>query len=336
MKIFYIPIEPYETRYTADWIEQFEKEFKNNNIEFETILGEKTTTQLKEGTVLDSCGTNIYKASQIIKLLKLINDGKITDDDIIFFADIWFPGIESLFYCKNNDNLKFKIYGILHAGTYDEYDFTYRNGMRPWGQYLEKCILQGADKIFVATEFHKNLILISYPRYTNKIAVTGIPFYAKELNEKYKVDKKEKIVVFPHRNAPEKQPELFDELAKLYPQYTFIKTLDVCKNRDDYFKLLAKSSIMVSFAKQETFGYSTVEAMALNNYVIVPDKLSYKETVPKEYRYNAHTDKQHILENVCKLLDKYDDGKIYKYDLEKWRYSIKNMINEIRRDKNEI
>lgn len=332
MKIFYIPIEPYETRYTADWIEQFETEFKNNNIEFETILGDQTTTKLKPGTVLDGCGTNIYKFSQLQKLLKKINNGEVKDNDAILFADMWFPGLESLFYVKNVENLNFKIFGILHAGTWDHYDFTYRTGMECWARPIEESWIQNVDKVFVATEFHKDLITYEIMNCEQQIEVTGIPFYGKKLSEKYKADK-EDIIVFPHRVVPEKNPQLFERLS-LIPElskFKFIKTLDVCKNRDEYFKLLAKAKYMISFADQETFGYSTVESMALGCKVIVPDHLSYQETVPEEDRYNINDNWVEQVKN--KILDYEDNYKVPDYSqyLEKWEYAIKSMITNIKR-----
>ena len=137
--LFHIPIEQYETRYTADWVQQYEREFKNRGIIFETILGDRTTSVLEAGAVLDACGTNLYKMSQLTKILNMINNGKVKDGDVFFFSDLWFPGTESLFYIRNLTKIAFKIVGVLHAGTYDCWDFTSMNGMRRWGKHLERC-----------------------------------------------------------------------------------------------------------------------------------------------------------------------------------------------------
>lgn len=328
MKIFYIPIEPYETRYTADWVEQFETEFKNNNIQFETILGKKTTTILKPGTVLDACGTNIYKFSQLEILLEKINKNEVTDNDVILFADLWFPGLESLFYVRDLEKLNFKIYGILHAGTWDPYDFTAQYGLGRWAKNIETSWIKEVDKVFVATQSHKNQITDYISDVTDKIFVTGIPFYGNDLSNKYKHEK-EDIIVFPHRIVPEKNPEMFDQLSNQpeLQKFKFIKTLEVCKNRQEYFNLLAKAKYMVSFANQETFGFSTVESMALHCKVFVPNHLSYTETVPENDRYNINED---WVGQVKKLILDYEKNyKVpdYTKDLDVWRYSIRNMIN---------
>lgn len=346
MKIFHLPIEPYETRYTKDWVEQFEDEFTEYGVEFKTIFGEKTVSTLKQGTVLDCCGTNYYKFTQLAKLITEINEGNVHDGDVIFISDLWFPGIESLFYIRNISKIDFKIYGILHAGTWDENDFTYLNGMRVWGKHLEACWFTEVDGIFVATQYHKQLILDSiigntevadiYDDIENKIYVTGIPFYAKDVH-KY-ATKKENIVVFPHRNAEEKQPHLFKLLTSMIkefmPDFQCINTFDVCKTRQDYFELLGKSKYMVSFAKQETFGYSTVEAMALQCCVIVPDKLSYVETVPPQHRYIYN--EVDLISNVSTVFDMIQhfetnhpaEYNYYSY-LCKWSMSVYNMLEII-------
>jgi len=327
--IYYIPIEPYDTRYTADWISQFENEFEICGIKYKTILGENTSTKVTEGGVLDACGTHVYKFSQLNKLMKLINDGKVKDNDIIFFADLWFPGLESLFYVRNMLGIKFKICGIFHAGTYDYHDFTYRNGMRSWGEHLEASWFSGIDMIFVATKFHKKLLLqnsVKVEGLSDKIFVTGLPFYSKELIEKYPIQDKENILVFPHRLDIEKHPELFDMLVAYLNskgvEFTPVKTIVETSSRDEYFKLLAKSKVMVSFADQETFGYSTLESMALGNVVVVPNGLSYEETVPIDNRYG---DTKECFEMVEKALLNYSKPKYAEID--KWRYSIRNMLD---------
>ena len=90
------------------------------------------------------------------------------------------------------------------------------------------------------------------------------------------------------------------------------------------FKLLAKSKVMVSFADQETFGYSTLESMALGNIVFVPDKLSYVETVPSSFRY---TDCDITLLAI-KVIDAVVNYNEPVYDMNKWRFAIRNMISE--------
>lgn len=331
--LYYVPIEPYKTRYTADWIEQFETEFRNYGVPFVTILGTSVSDTVTSGGVLDTCGTHIYKFSQITKLMSLIKDGAVNSGDIIFFADLWFPGLESLFYVRNMTNIDFKICGIFHAGTYDAADFTYRNGMRSWGKYLENSWFTELDTIFVATDFHKELILKNLYHIENisdihrKIHVTGLPFYGKQLHDKY-ISNKQDILVFPHRLDAEKHPELFDSLVKYLHENNVnvkaVRTIAETSSRDEYFRLLGKSKVMVSFADQETFGYSTLESMALDNIVVVPDRLSYKETVPVSSRYST------IKQAFDMVRDALLNYSTPNYEVEVWASSIRKMLEIIK------
>lgn len=327
MKVFYIPIEPYKTRYTADWIQQFEREFQRNNVDYETILGDTFSNNVTAGGVLDACGTHVYKFTQLQKLITKINFNEVHNGDVLFFADLWFPGLESLFYIRNMTGIQFKICGIFHAGTYDPHDFTCRNNMRSWGKWLEASWFSEIDKIFVATEFHKGLLLRGSIGgcCPSKIFVTGLPFYGNELREKY-LTTKEDIVVFPHRLDKEKHPELFDSFVDRVVNLGFnvkaIKTIDETSSREEYFSILGKSKIMLSFAEQETFGYSTLESMALDNIVIVPNELSYVETVPRKYRYNT------LDEAFNRLVYSLQHYQAPDYDecFIKWEKSIPNML----------
>jgi glycosyltransferase involved in cell wall biosynthesis len=294
-------------------------------VDYVTILGDEPVTPIGTGSVLDCFSTNQFKIRQLQVIIEMIKNGEVDNDTTIFFADLWFPGIETLFYIRNITGREFKIAGVFHAGTWDPFDFTSRTGMRNWGQYVEVGWLHGVDVVFVATQWHKDLIIMnSYGLVDDKkIFVTGIPFHAKSLQASYPIPShKENIVVFPHRLDEEKHPEKFTRLAKKYPQWRFIKTMDECKSREEYFKLLARSKVMISFADQETFGYSTVEAMALGNFVIVPDGLSYRETVPKQYRYLNERDIPDMLEALMA------DLAIACYpELDKWSVSIKKMVD---------
>lgn len=322
MKIIHVPLEKLPTRYTADWVQQFEETFKACRVEFVTVEGNESNQSIKQGSVLDCFGTNRYKMQQLDKILEMLQNKEITENDVIFFADLWFPGLESLFYVRNITGVDFKIAGIYHAGTWDPYDFTSRTGMRNWGRHLEMSWLHGIDIIFVATQWHKDLIVMNSDDFDDtKIFVTGIPFYARELSEKYPVTTKNELVVFPHRLDIEKHPEKFERLAKRYQQWTFSKTIESTRDRDAYFKMLARSKVMISFAEQETFGYSTVEAMALGNFVIVPNSLSYRETVPSDYRYNSEREIPAMLENFMQMKE-----IPYYPELQKWATSIERMI----------
>jgi glycosyltransferase involved in cell wall biosynthesis len=271
--IFNFFIEPLEERYTAQWQRWIAAGMDALNLPHKDIFGKPLTSKIEVGSVLDVYGTLAYKQSQLRNFIEEIRVNGITADDIVFVHDLWFPGIEALAYIRNMIKVPFKIYGILHAGVYDNHDFTYLNGMRSWGRRFEKMLLTITDRVFVATEFHRDLILKMHKRIKSEIVVTGL-FFENEIGEP---TAKENIVVFPHRLDKEKNPRRFDRLAKKLKKtdWQFIKAAEVCKTKQEYYDLLNRAKIAVSFADQETFGYAMIEALAAGCHVVVPDRLSY-------------------------------------------------------------
>jgi len=187
-----------------------------------------------------------------------------------------------------------KITGVLHAGTWDSHDFTVRQGMRPWGHSLEQAWFAMFDLIFVATKFHKELILLSHRVDPDKIVVTGLPFYPADI-KKYDVKRDDSLIIFPHRLDIEKHPEDFDGLitditaggilAKSLKTADFYSAHGYTKEK--YHRALQQATIAVSTATQETFGYSMLEATACGCVPLVPDRLSYQELYPTIFRYQT-------------------------------------------------
>lgn len=300
--LFNIPIENLEERYSTQWNTWFPHEFKRQKIEYVTINGITLTNKIERGSFLDVCGTNYFKATQLMEISQMIHEGKVKDGDVFFFHDMWFPGLEALAYMRDGLGIDFKIFGILHAGTYDQYDFLAKQGMHYWGRQLEMSWLKIVDGVFVATHFHRNLIK-SHRNTQKPIFVTGFPIYPKEF-----VDPKSKrldIVVFPHRLDSEKNPGRFDvmkdALEPFVKNWVFIKTKDVCKTKKDYYTLLNRAKIAVSFADQETWGIAQQEALFCGCLPVVPNKLSYPELYQECFRYDTF---EQALQKVVEFIEK--------------------------------
>lgn len=291
--LYNIPIEPLEERYSAQWITWFEKEFKENNIPFVTVFGQPLTDKITTGSFLDVCGTNYYKASQLQHLCEMLFNGTIKNGDDLFFHDLWFPGIEMLAYIRDGMGIDFSISGCLHAGSYDPYDFLSKKGMTFWAKGLEESWFRIFDLIFVATDFHKRLLLETRKIDGRKVIVTGFPIHYDPPSERIE---KENIVVFPHRLDSEKNPHYFDymvhSIKEKYPQndWQFIKTKTCCNNKSEYYKLLHRAKIAVSFADQETWGIAQQEALFAGCFPVVPNRLSYAEMYPPMFQYDSFND----------------------------------------------
>lgn len=331
-----IPIEDLEERYSAQWNQWFPQEFEQHGIPFQTIKGTPLTDKIETGAFLDVVGTNYWKASQLQQICALIYSGWIKNGDILFFHDLWFPGLEMIQYIKQGLGIDLKICGILHAGTYDPWDFLSQRGMAPWAGKLEESWLTFVDKVFVGTEYHKRLILFNRqnPTHPSKIAITGLPIYPEEFA---KPAHKENIVVFPHRLDPEKQPQFFDELKRHSPRsdWQFIKTKEVCNTKQEYYDLLNRAKIAVSFAEQETWGIAQLEALFCGCIPVVPDRLSYSEMYPEILKGKNELSIVHKVRDLIQDKKFFDEAakeaKKAAYILEnKYRHSILNMLTEMR------
>lgn len=297
-----VPIEPLEERYSAQWLE-WTRKYLNERIGehryFEVLPKMPDYKVIEHGAFLDVVKTNVFKNEQLRILLKLFENGHVFKGDVFWFHDLWFPGLEMLFYIRNALNAHFKIYGCLHAGTYDPYDFLSQKGMKRWGECMERGWFNEVDGIFVATKYHKKLLL-ERRKDPTKIHITGFPIYADEetenkstpnILENVETVERKTHIVFPHRLDNEKNPQRFDELKKLffetYPPLTdkvlFTKTKETCKTKDSYYETLDNSDIAISFADQETWGIAMQEAVLHGCIPLVPNRLSYTEMYDNEF-----------------------------------------------------
>lgn len=308
-----IPIEPIPMRYSVDW-DEWITSFFIEKIDFITIKGVELTSGIEQGRFLDCIGTNYYKSSQLQKLLTHIFAGSIPKNSILFFHDLWFPGIEQIKYTSDLLDLNLKITGCLHAGAYDPNDYLYQKGLGNWAVHFENMLFQLVDRIFVATNYHKNLILKNRACDSFKIHVTGFPFKAPPKIECIKKDQ----IVFPHRFDSEKNYELFKDFIQnttLPNGWSFITTFDNAKNKEDYYRILWESKIALSFADQETWGIAMQEATCCDNLVLVPNKLAYKEMYTDVFKYKNIFDLQAKLFDFCNNF--YDDQLQNELEIQK-------------------
>jgi glycosyltransferase involved in cell wall biosynthesis len=294
--LWYLPLEPLDKRYTVQTRRLFYEGF-SRYFDVRVVDGEVLTVEiegvLKNVGFLDAYGTVHWKAQQLKKLAWLFREGRIKDGDFMFVEDEEFP-LEWIRYMERMSRFgKLNLFAFCHAGTWIETDeISVRMGdiLPP----VEEGWLKMLDGIFVGSEFHRQEILKRYSGLVDKIFVTGLPFDAKSIIEKVGIvdwKSKENNILFTGRLHPEKQPELFDRLIEILKEEGYnvvgIKTLEKNLTKEEYYKLLSRSKVMVSFALQENFGFSFREALTLNCVSIVPNRLAYVEYVPKELRYDT-------------------------------------------------
>ena len=191
--------------------------------------------------------------------------------------------------------INIRIGGLWHAGSYDPQDFLGRLiGDATWVRKAEMSMYDCYDDNFFATQFHIDLFTNTFwddcrdidRQLLHSIRQVGWPmeYIEDDLNE-YKNMAKEDIILFPHRIAPEKQPEVFDYIAEQMPEYQFIKCQDLNLTKPEYHTLLGRAKLVFSANLQETLGISVYEGLQVGAIPMVPDSLSYNEMWSEDFKY---------------------------------------------------
>lgn len=341
--LWHLPLEPFESRYTADWYRWFEEEYKAHGIEYEYVNGQTITEGIETGRFLDVYGTSYWKMIQMAEVAKMFRAGLVKDGDVFLTCDLWHPGIELIGYMSQLSDIKVKVYGILHAGTYDPHDFLSQKGLMSWARWHEVGWISMCEKVFVSTNFHRRLIVDELMKIRtkegkwlteadfSKVVVTGLPFYPSELRLKYPpAIHRLKNVVFPSRLDKEKNVHSFRQAMDIVFRtidVNVIETASVCKTKDDYYKTLSSAAVAVSTSWQETFGYAMLEAAALGCAVIVPDRLSYPEIYSRDNLYSGTP--EGCAKKILQFLSSHRDGVVADNRFFGYEYAIDRMLEEM-------
>lgn len=306
MKIWLVDLESVETRYTSEWkvhvprILAKQAFFGNEEITVEVVEGsEDIPDATTPGAFLNFGGTNIYKSTQIEKIARAFTKGKIRSGDHILFTDAWHPGIVNVKYMSELLGINVTTHGLWHAGSYDPADFLGRLvGNKPWVRHAEKSFFECFDHNYFASDFHIDMFLQNLlekdPRdgrmnymQNNKIVRTGWPMeYTERGLEPFKGMKKRNLILFPHRVAPEKQPDIFRDLKEeLQSDYEFVVCQDTRLTKIEYHNLLGEAKMIFSANLQETLGISAYEGALLGAFPLMPDRLSYTEMYDDYFKY---------------------------------------------------
>lgn len=361
-KLFYIPIELLEERYTTQWYNEFPKEFRKE-FDVMTIDGTPLTSTIKTGTFLDMNSTIAYKNSQMSKIAELFYNKLIPDNSVFFFGDTEFWGLESLRLMADMNKVKnIKIYSFLHAASYTKEDaFVIAE---PYQKYTELGWILSCDKVFVGSQYHKNAFLERRANalgtkedaelIAKKIVVTGNPLF-KEVYHKLNNTKKQKIVI-TNRFDWEKRPNLSLDFAfiikSLMPEVEIVvttgrKEFKSNKNwleqygkamekagiitiksgltKEEYHTELQDAKVMLSNSIEENFGYCIAEAIHYNTYPLCSNSLSHPELCEND-KDLLFDDLDEIIPKIQKLLKM--DKDITHYN-NKYHSALDNIIKEM-------
>ena len=293
MTVFLVDLESVPTRYTCEWKTHLPNLLQKAGHNVQVISGPEDIPQATTpGAFLNFGGTNIYKANQVEKISRLFCAGSVSPGDHFIFTDAWHPGIINLKYMSELLGIPVTTHGLWHAGSYDPQDFLGRLiGDKPWVRHAEKSFFFSYDHNYFATKFHidmfaRNLFDIYDDGSNPYVTRTGWPMeYMSNTLKPYTNLEKRDLILFPHRIAPEKQVEIFKDLAQQLPQYEFIVCQEQELTKDEYHTLLGEAKIVFSANLQETLGISCYEGVLLDAIPLVPDRLSYTEMYQDHFKY---------------------------------------------------
>jgi hypothetical protein len=223
-KLWYMGLEPYKARYTLQLQEWNRAVFEQRGINYEIVEGETLSNDqaIVTGQVLDAHGRTYFGMSQLMNLVRKMKAGEVTNEDVVYFEDMFQPGIESLPYIMQqcDPSMRPRIAVRCLAQTIDPDDFVHVWGMQEWMGHYEKMVDSFADIVLASNEemvMHMKVAGWKAPVYN----ISGLAFGKEEVrgrvpgelkpfhNRKYRVG-------FAARWDQEKQPDFYMDLIEEY------------------------------------------------------------------------------------------------------------------------
>ena len=312
VRYYNVPLEPIANRYSVQWDGWFKVAFGAERVavvEAQSSNWAGTT----HGGFFDFRLSAGCKTAQAHELCNWISNHRF-DEHVVFFHDLWHPAISTLLYLRSLADIRIKIAGVLHAGSYVPTDLMAAH--KAWAAPMEWSWFSQADLIFVATNFHRGLVekFLSIGYKAARVRQVAFPVYDPskgwESTEARTID-----VVFPHRLSPEKQPELAMEIT--HP-YQLTRTMEHNEGgKDSYHQQLLNAKVALSTALEETFGIAMIEATLAGCVPLVPYRLSYMEQYPDSVVYHTPQQAQRMLRD---MVQNYGN----------WAYTLSEFRKELR------
>jgi hypothetical protein len=355
-KLFYMGLEPYKARYTLQLQDWNESVFKRRGVDYVIVPGETLSNDqaIVTGQVLDAHGRTYFGMSQLMNLVKMMKAGELTNEDVIYFEDMFQPGIESLPYIIKQvpEEMRPKIFVRCLAQSIDPDDFVHVWGMTGFMAAYEFMVDNFADGILATNEemvMHMKIAGWQAPIYN----ISGLAFGKSEVQGRVASIKpfteRKHRVVFSARWDQEKQPDFYMDLieswfhrhpesgvefavcsggklksnSESYMERTRIMQArgllhiheDLEKN--DYYNIVNNSRVVFNCALQDWVSNTVSEADALGCNVLYPAYRSFPETFANDHtRLYAPWSIEDALDKLEKLLKKPHEkmGQISNYN----------------------
>jgi hypothetical protein len=323
-KLFYCGLEPYQQRYTLQLTEWNRRVFERRGLDVVYVNGNaiNSSQAISVGQVLDAHGRSYYSMSQMMELIKLMQEGQVTGEDVIFFEDMFTPGFESLGYVLNQipKEARPRIFVRCLAQTIDPDDFVHVWGMSRWMRYYEHMVndivgLSGGAVLASNEEMVAHAAVAGWqvPIYN----ISGLAFGRDEVLERVREvlpwDRRARRVVFASRWDQEKQPGFFMDLIEMWHQrgpvgveFALVQggalrsndpqlvqrarqlsergllTIHENLSKNQYYDILNQSRLLINTALQDWTSNVISEADTLGCNVLFPAYRSFPEILAND------------------------------------------------------
>ena len=319
-KLYYMGLESYEARYTLQLTEWNRRVFEQRGLDVVYVPGSTidNTQSISVGQVLDAHGRSYFGMSQMMNLVQMMRNGDVTNEDVIYFEDMFQPGIESLPYIMDQVPVsqRPRVYVRCLAQAIDPDDFVHVWGMAKWMDLYEKMVNEFVTGVLATNEemvAHMRIAGWSAPIYN----ISGLAFGKAEVleriggvqNIKPFADRKMRVG-FAARFDQEKQPDFYMDLIEMYLNQGRHKDIEfaifqggplrsnnpryidrarqleregklvIYENlkKNDYYNLVNDSRVLFNCALQDWVSNTVSEADTLGCNVLYPAYRSFPET----------------------------------------------------------
>ena len=344
-KLYYMGLESYKARYTLQLTEWNKRVFDRRGVEAVYVPGLTLDNSQKivTGQVLDAHGRSYFGMSQMMNLVRLMQQGALNKDDVVYFEDMFQPGIESLPYIIKQipEASRPRIFVRCLAQSIDPDDFVHVWGMGEFMGHYERMVDSFVDGVLATNEemvMHMKIAGWKAPIYN----ISGLVFNTEEVQERVgnKItpwNERKPRVVFSARWDQEKQPDFYMDVIeswhKRHPgsgvEFAVCSGATLKSNNDSYMKrtrdmqaagsltiyedleknqyydIVNNSRVVFNCALQDWVSNTVSEADALGCNVLYPAYRSFPETFANDHtRLYTPWSIEDALDKLEKLLQK--------------------------------
>jgi hypothetical protein len=321
-KLYYMGLEPYKARYTLQLQDWNTAAFDARGIDYVVVPGETLSNDqaIVTGQVLDAHGRTYFGMSQLMNLIRMMKAGELNHEDVIYFEDMFQPGIESLPYIMDqiDPGLRPRIFVRCLAQSIDPDDFVHVWGMAKWMGHYEKMVDSFVSGVLATNEemvMHMKIAGWTAPVYN----ISGLAFGKAEVQSRVEsikpfADRKMRVV-FSARWDQEKQPDFYMDLIEAWHAQPGLEQVEFCvcsggklksnsdsymqRTRDlvsrglltiyedleknEYYNIVNDSRVVFNCALQDWVSNTVSEADALGCNVLYPAYRSFPETFANDH-----------------------------------------------------